>query len=297
MNNAPANTATLAQVMENSVAIVMLRMEGVPGHRQVPGTVTKAEDGKELTTLSRPTLAVLPPEWSKQFAAVHLAAEKLIKGAAPPKLEEGAATLPNGCYTIASARFPHIEAELSRIREKQLAPAIQALMAAYDGIISKHRTDLGEAAWSKVAPRMPKAESLNRISIQFVRLPITFLSDVGRPFAEEVAKNIIGGISETINQEAERLRERASRSGNYQSGTFTNLKRQFQILRDFSFLASDETLDSLREAEKLFSSMGDDVKHALSTQAAVDNLNKIITDLGQDVAKDAGGRYRRKIIL
>lgn len=288
---------SLADLMENTVAVVMLRLVGVPGRRQVPGTkvVATLDATRELTTLSRPTLSVLPPSWTSQISAIKTAAENIVVAAAPERPEDSEAVLPPGIHVVAKNRLADIVQSIEQLREHRLKPLVASIRGSYDAILAKHRQDLGDMLWSKIEPNMPKLSDLDLIQIRFVQLPITFINDVGRSFAEEVAANIITGISDAIAREAKRMQERG---GNYREGSFTTLKRQFQLLRDFSFLTTDETLTKLAAAEELITAP--DVVKSLNNKhahEAVQAMNKIISDLGAEVAKDAGGRYRRRIVI
>lgn len=292
----------LAEVIENSTAVVMLRMQGLPGNRKVPNAEVTV-DGNRLEDkfFSSPTMRLIPTEWNTRFNSVHGKAEKLIRQASPPRSETHDMPLPVGCHLIAGKRKETIAAEIQRLIDNELIPLRNSFCQVFPEIVEERRKQLNSAAtWETIKATIPSASQLQAaIMLRFVVLPFTFLNEAGRAIAEEVAQSIISGIAETIEDEADKLKEKITKEQVVREKSFTALRQQFQLLKDFSFLADASTLASLEEIEKdmasreLVTEFNADMKSGAN--GIVAKLNAAITKLSQEAKKDAGGRFRRRI--
>jgi cell fate (sporulation/competence/biofilm development) regulator YlbF (YheA/YmcA/DUF963 family) len=299
---ASASKDRLAQVLEASVAVVMLRMQGLPGNRRVPNSTTTI-DGKliEEELLSAPTLRLIPPDWGKKFTQLHTKAEKLVQAASPPKSEVKELSLPNGCYLIAGHRKETIAAEVNRIMNEELIPLRESFCDAFPEILESRRQQIAsKSTWDLMLARIPSPTQLRAaICLRFVILPFTFLNEAGRALAEEVAESIVRGVSETLEEEAGKIAEKIAKGQMFREGSFTLIRQQFQMLRDFSFLADEATLNALKkveqemDSEELISNFNTDVRQGGA--GVVSSISQAITALTKEAKKDAGGRYRRKI--
>lgn len=302
----------LAEVMDRSVRFVMIRLVGVPGHRKVPGTRVMLNDAElSRTDFSDPTLRLLTPEWRSKFNHVKWRAEQIVGRAHAKKVadvdeadSEAASefSIP-GVDVVAASRLEDIEAQLETLRQQILNPLVGDLTAAYPALVARLKDRIpDEPTWQAVCRKLPKAAELKtRIALRFVTLPLTFLSSAGRRFAEGVAQNLIRGISKGLAEEVSRIQERVREEGSFKSGTFTVLRQKFQALRDFSFLASPDTLRQLGEAESAFSTLGDGVHVALNLdmktaeKSIVNGLTDVLGRLTKEVRKDSAGRFRRTV--
>lgn len=305
MSAQPQTTSDrIAKVMENSVAVVMLRMQGLPGHRKVPDTEIIA-DGEKLNTkhMSSPTLRLMPTAWATKFNQIHAKAEKLIDQASPPKSGKFDLPLPLGCHLIAGQRKMEIAQTIHHMVTHELNPLRDSFCAAFDEILEDRRKTLNnDRLWERMVGSLPTVKRLKaNINLRFIILPFTFLNEAGRVLAEEMAQSVISGIAETIEDEADRLKEKLQKGQIFKEGSFTNLRQQFQMLKDFSFLADDSTLGSLEQVEQLMASnefateLNQDVKHG--GLGIVKKLSEVITQLSSEASQDAGGRFRRKIMV
>lgn len=293
----------LDQIMEQSVAVVMLRMQGLPGNRKIPGADVSV-DGHQLNSkeFSSPTLRLLPPEWSTRFGKIHGKAERLVREASPPRAEGTDYPLPTGCYLIAGQRKEAIRQAVQGEIAVELESAKSDFLHAYPEIVEEKRKQIGSAAaWSQMRGRIPSVERLKSdIAIRFIVLPFTFLNEAGRALAEEMAANIAAGIAETIEEEAAKISSKIAKSSVFKEGSFTTIRQQLQLLKDFSFLADPETLRSLDDvANKLSesdiaSAVNSSVKAGTDVAAA---LQESLAALSSEVRKDAGGRYKRRIMI
>lgn len=294
----------LPELLEKGIAVVMLRMQGVPGNRKIPGAAIKVDDHLiDEGVMSSPTLRLVPPDWQKKFNQVHGKAERLVRKASPPKPEEGEALLPAGCHLIAAARKASIAKEIEDISSQELSPLASEFAAAFPGILEERRQKLdNDTAWQRVKGRIPPPDRLRKdIKLRFVVLPFTFLNEAGRELAEEVAGQIIGGLAEAIAEEADKLREKVSDEKTLKEGSFSNIKNQLQLLQDFSFLASPETLKQLQEVKVLAAVNGGLAQAFNSKSATAQKLaagfRSALGGLAKEVTKDAKpvGGYRRAI--
>ncbi len=302
----------LAELMEASINVVMLRKEGLPGHRKLPDArVMVGNNQMAGDVFTPPTMKLLTKEWSSKFSAVMSKAEKLVRDA-HPDLEEyredneanQATILPAGCFVVASARLNDIKTGINAVVETELKPLVDAFLKEFPIIVEERRKQIDNAAaWDKIKNRIPSSDQLrNSIGIHLTVLPFTFVTDVGKKLASDLAVNMIGGISKAINDEALKLAEKLKKEGQFKDGTFTELRKQFALLKDFKFLAGPETMKHLNAVEMAMGSSGslhkdlneDIKKHAGAATTALTNM---LTDLNKEVRKDAGGRFRRNIML
>jgi hypothetical protein len=308
VQDAPASTShttdRIAEVLENSVAVVMLRMEGLPGNRKVPDAEVTVE-GRSIETklFSAPTLRLIPSKWSTRFSQLHTKAAKLIDQASPPTSETHELPLPNGCHLIAGKRRGPIAMAVNQIATEELVPLKNEFVDAFPDIIAERKQSLGsDAVWTKMVGRIPSQEQLRAaIKLRFIVLPFTFLNEAGRAIAEDVAQSIIAGVAETLEEEAGKLKEKIDKGQVLREGSFTALKQQFQMLRDFSFLADSDTLASLDQVEDLMNDR--DVVGKLNfdvRQGGVgiaEQISGVIAKLTGEAKKDSLGRFRRRITL
>jgi hypothetical protein len=305
----------LSQVLDRGVRFVMLRLEGVPGNRKVPGTRVKlGEQELDKETFSDPTARLLTPAWRTKFSTLEGKADKITAEADPRRHSQlkdeadndevskdlNALYIP-GVRVVAASRLDGVQQAIHKLDQTELRPLVEALAAEFPAMVQALRAKINDdATWAKMERRIPTPASLRaNIALRFTVIPITFLSESGRAVAEGVARSIIGGITKGIETEATRIRERVAKDGAFKDATFNELRKRFQLLHDFSFLASPETLAQLQKAEQAFS--GAEVHLALNadlksgTTAAVTNLNQVLNELTKEVRKDAGGRFRRAI--
>lgn len=296
------NKNRLAELLDRGVAVVMLRMQGLPGNRKVPDTEIVI-NGKQvdIEDFSAPTMRLLPSEWSHEFSVIHGKAERAVKAASPPRENSDVVPLPVGCHLIAASRKAMLQDLIESLERQELTPLKERFIKAFPDILESLRKKINDnAIWSRIESKLPTGDQLRRdIRLRLVVLPFTFLNEVGRGMAEEMAEGIIAGISAAINSELLGLQAKINAKQKLKSGSLTQLRQQFQLLQDFSFLATSDTLSALNDVELALS--GDNLIEQLNFDikanagGAVETFTEMLTALNKEVKADAGGRFRRKL--
>jgi hypothetical protein len=212
--------------------------------------------------------------------------------------------LPQGCYLIAGHRKGEIALAVQKLINEELVPLREKFCTEFPEIIDTLRLQVNSpATWHKMTAKIPTADQLRAaISLRFIVLPFTFLNEAGRAIAEEVAASIVAGISETIEEEADKLKDKIGAGQVLREGSFSVLRQQFNLLKDFSFLADPETLKELQHVEAamaqqdLVEKVNFDVKRGGLGLATA--LSQAVNNLAMKLSKDSVGRPgRRRIVV
>lgn len=313
---APTLDEDIADVMQRTVRFAVLRMVGIPGNRQVPGTrLLLGEKELDKAKFSHPTLRLLPAVWREKFNAIKGAAMKLVNNADPRQEAEDdkeeflsgemdTLDIP-GVSIIVASKMEGVQAALAALSTEKLEPLVEQLKTAWPDILEAARLEVNDpVAWSKLLTTIPKAEALSSsIRILFTPLPITFAGESGRALAETVARRIVLGLTKGIEYEADKIKERVAKEGTFKASTFNGLHHKLSLLKELSKegLTSPETVQKLREVENTFAALGGAAHMALNEnlksaeKSIVNNVTEVLSNLSREARKDAGGRFKRAI--
>lgn len=297
----------LADVMSRSIRFVMLRRGGLPGYYKVSeAKVTLADKELDKKRFIGGSLRAMPNEWGTKFNAVYGKAEALIKEAAPAKSDVAPALIP-GVDVVAAHQVDGLKLAIAKVEAEDFKPLVKSFVAAYPAILADIEAEVkaaNPAAWTRLSGRLPTVQEVEtRARLQLDEIPISFVGEAGRKAAEQVANQIVNGLAEKLEKEVERVQKRVLDEGLFKAGTFTELKRQFTLLREFDFLASPDLKQKLEVAEATFKTLGDNPHLTLNenmksaTKDIVGGLAGVLSGLVAECNKDAGGRFRRAIEL
>lgn len=303
LQKAAAEKKTMGELLEQSLKLVLLKLRGVPGYRQVPGTrVTLADRELDDKNFTGSAMRLLPREWRKRFNDVEAAARAHLR-VSPPVGDTSPIEVP-GCNWIPAQRFDDIKAAVEAVRSGLLAEAVADLKAAYPQLLENLRQAINDQpTWDRLLPTLPPAASLSDVvRLDFYEIPVTFLSQAGSKVADALAESIVDGLARSIEKAAEGLLDRG-RNSVYRDGSFTALREAFEQLRGFDFLTSPAVLARLQAAEQEMADLGEDAHRTLNAdrktaeQSIIRKLSQAVSALSAEVRKDAGGRFRRAIQL
>jgi hypothetical protein len=299
----------IGDLMQNGIRICMLRMHGVPRNRTLEETSVLV-DGQEIKegVCSKPTVRIVPPAWTTRFGAVERKARYAVENAFPEEKSDAndlqkrrklRDLLPVACYAVSAAKYDKLEEEVDRINRDELFPLRQRFAEAYPAILEDLRKEINSAAvWGRLEPKLPKAKDLaTGPELMLTRLPFTFVDEAGRKYAEDLAMGIVGGIADKLAKAVGSFNSKTR----FREGSLNEMRKQFEMLRDFEFLASPETISELYKAEQAVRDLGEDYHSVLneSVQTAEKNviagIGAALSSLVGEVRKDAGGRFRRSI--
>ncbi len=300
----------LSDVLAKSIRFVMLRKGGLPGYYKLTeAKVTLSDKELDKERFVGGSLRAIPRQWSSKFTSVYGKAESLIRAAAPDKSDVMPPMIP-GIDVVAAERVETLKAQVAKVEAEDFKPLLDSFLEAYPGILQDIEAEVKEAnpaAWARLATRLPKAADIKASArLQLDEIPISFVGDAGKKAAENIALQIVHGLSEKLEEEVDRVQKRIVEDGVFKAGTFTELKRQFSLLREFDFLASPELKQKLTTAESTFNALGNNPHLALnenmksSTKDIVTGLSGVLSGLVVEAkkdAKEASGRFRRAIEL
>lgn len=297
----------LAAVMARSVRFVMLRRGGLPGYYKVPEAHLRLGDSElDKETFVGGSLRAMPKEWTAKFNAVVGKAEAAVREAAPPAADDIPAVIP-GVSVVRAGRVEDLGARVAKVAAEDFRPLVSAFAAAYPAILEDIKakvTAANPAAWGPLSRRLPtQVDIVTRARLALEEIPISFVGEAGRNVAEQFALQVVGGLASSLEDTVVKLADKVAAGGVFKDGSFTELRRQFTLMREFDFLASAEQKATLAAAEKAFSALGDDPHKTLnasmksSAKEVVKGLTGVLDALAAECRKDAGGRFRRAIDL
>jgi hypothetical protein len=307
----------MARVFDRCLRMVRLKASVMPGAR----VVRKGElrvDG-EVVDPKRALpgrIPIVPAEWRKEYNKVVGEAHKVIEEADPDALarpatdqaadDEAARETVSGIPSVKVVAATSLDAKrrrIDRIRERKFVPLVEKYAAGWDEMLAKLRAELGEPVWAAIADRVPTAKEFKDGQyLELQELPLTFVNDIGRRVAYDVAARLVASVADGFSAFAERLAKKVKSREKFLDKSFTDLRQILTVCRDFSFAMPAGVLAQVVAVEEQMAALGEAPAELLNAALArgQDNTEGIVAalTLATSSARDAyGGQFNRRIRL